>query len=52
MTVKGLLKARDNRQHVTGLPWGHATAAFVCNMNWNFVTNVLPRLKIYKPKRK
>ena len=52
MTAKGLLKAAQDRKHVSGLPWGHTTAMFVTNMNFRNVTEMLPRLKIYKPKRK
>jgi hypothetical protein len=50
MTLKSFHRAVAERKHVDGLPWGHTTAIFVSNMNFNFVIRVLPRLKIYKPK--
>lgn len=52
MSVKGLLKAVQNRKHVDGLPWGHMPAAAVVNMQFWRVMSYLPKLKLYKPKKK
>ena len=50
MTAKALMKA--GAKHVSGLPWGHTSAAFVIGMPFRQVMIYLPKLKIYKPKKK
>jgi hypothetical protein len=52
MTAKGLMKAASTCKSVAGLPWGHTSASFVIGLPFRQVMAYLPKLKIYKPKKK
>ena len=52
MTVRQLQKAVADRRSVAGLPWGRVPAAVLSSMQFRYVMQVLPKLKLYKPKGK
>lgn len=53
MTANQLLRAGKQRKCVVGFPWSrHTPAAFVLSMQFWRVMEFLPKLKVYKPKKK
>ena len=55
MTAPGLIKAAQTGRSVTGFHTysaKHMPAAFLVSMQFNLVMRILPRVKLYKPKKK